>query len=735
MLTIDFNPDKQVFNLSNNVISYIMKVDQYNILTHIYFGKAITHYSGLGVYPRINRDFEVNFSENGLNNRTYSIGVIPQEYGDYGRGDFREPAIVIQHDDGAYVSDFRYRDYEIIEGVAGHNTMPAAYVTDDSEAKTLIISMFDEVKNLELKLYYSIFEDKATLTRSAELINHGEQTVSIEKMMSYSMDLTAGDYDLVQLNGAWARERMLEREPIGRGIRKLDSKRGTSSHHQSPFMAVVAPETDEDHGDVLSVQLVYSGNFELTVEQDPYDNLRIQAGIQSLGFSWKLLANESFHTPEVTLTYSAEGFNGMTQAQNDFIKDHIIPRRFKELERPILINNWEATYFDFSEEKIKSLVDQASDLGIELFVLDDGWFGRRDSDTSSLGDWFEHQDKLPHGLSELSDYVHKKGMQFGLWFEPEMISEDSELFRAHPDWALQLPDRNLSLGRDQYVLDFSRKDVRENIFEQMVAILSNIPIDYVKWDMNRHMSEVYSLILPKEQAGEVAHRYMIGLYQFLSKLTQAFPDILFESCSGGGGRYDLGMMQYMPQVWTSDNTDPVERLKIQYGSSLMAPLSTMGAHVSASPNHQTGRDTSLKMRGDVASIGVFGYELDLNQLTESDRVEIKQQVEFYKRHRQLIQQGRFTRLISPFETNRCAWSVDLDDELLIFYYEILTHASKPLQKITLNHLDKDALYTVYTEDEEFEAYGDELMALGIIVNPVMQGDFQSRVYRLKKQKA
>lgn len=731
MLRIEHNNENKTFHLSNGLISYVIRIEDHNILNHIYFGEYIEKYSNFGRYPRINRDFEVNFSENEKNDRTYSVGVVPLEYPAYGTGDFREPAILLKHADGSIVSDFRYESHEVINGTSNIKDLPSAYVEDETEAKTLIIKLNDSIKNNYVYLKYTIFDNLPTIVRSTEIFNNSEDTQYLDKAMSLSMDFQPQEFDLLQLNGAWARERMVGREKIKPGIKRLDSKRGTSSHHQSPFLALLDPNTTEKSGEAYGFQLIYSGSHEMTTELDPFDNTRVQLGIQSLGFSWKLDSKTSFQTPEAVMTYSPEGINGMSKSFHQFIKKHIIPRKFATKNRPVLINNWEGTYFDFTEEKLKDMIDISADLGIELFVLDDGWFGKRDDDTTSLGDWHLHQEKLPNGLNAIADYVHDKGMQFGLWFEPEMISEESNLYEKHPDWALQVPDRSLSTGRSQYVLDFSREDVREHIYDQMLKILKNVEIDYIKWDMNRHLSEVYSLSLPSEQAGEVMHRYMLGLYEFMDKLVNEFPDILFESCSGGGGRFDLGLMPYMPQVWTSDNTDPIARLKIQYGTSMIAPINTMGAHVSTAPNHQTGRLSSLKMRAEVAFAGVFGYELDVTKLTKSELAEIEEQIKFYKEHRELIQQGEFTRLLSPFEGNEAAWMLHNEKESLVFFFEVLAEASKPLKKLKIPNLKRDKLYKVTSEDEEFTVSGSELENIGIYIIPRLKGDFQSRLFKLE----
>lgn len=737
MLNISFNEATRTFHLSNIHISYIMQVEQHNILTHTYFGRKVSGYHQIAQYPEISREFEVNFAENREGDRAYSIGTQLLEFPVYGTGDFRQTACLIRHEDGTTVSDFRYVGHEIIEGTQELSQLPSVYVEDVTEAKTLIIELRDELVQLTLKLRYTIFENHPVIVRSASIENSGTQTSFIEKIASMSLDFPERQFDLIQLNGAWGRERMLERERVRTGIKLLDSKRGTSSHHQTPFIALCDSDTTEFFGEIFGAQLIYSGSHEMSVERDPFGQVRMLLGIQSTGFRWQLQPGEQFEAPEVMIAFSDKGLNGLSQANHTFIKQHIIPRRYANLERPVLINNWEGTYFDFTEQKLHAIIDEASQLGLELFVLDDGWFGTRNDDNSSLGDWHINYDKLPKGLNGLANYTHSKQMKFGLWVEPEMISQNSHLFRQHSDWAIQAPHRPLSLGRGQCVIDMSRQEVRDNIFGQLCAILDTVEIDYIKWDMNRHLSEAHSLALSAEQQGELPHRFVLGVYDLMKRITTRYPNILFESCSGGGGRFDLGILRYMPQTWTSDNTDAIARLFIQYGSSLAFPINSMAAHVSATPNHQTHRHTSLAMRAAVAFAGVFGYEMDLTELSQADKEIISRQVEYYKQHRQLIQSGIFTRLISPFgDSNECAWQFSNRDktEHLVMYYQVLSHASYPAKKFRLRNLCANTVYRVTSEEQSFIARGDELMHIGFYIYPQFKGDFQARVYHVEAMK-
>ena len=720
----------RVLHLRNEQISYLIELEAYGLVSHLYYGKRLNDYHGIARYPRLHRDFEVELAEDLSDARDYSIGTLLQEYSGFNRGDFRQPAIILQHEDGSTVTDFRYQRYEVTKGLAPLDGLPNAHVENEQDALTLKIYLRDDLKELTLCLHYTIFVHSPIVWRFATLVNEGAQTSIIQKMSSMQLDLPPQLAELIQLNGTWGRERMLEREPIHHGIKLFDSKRGTSSHHQTPFMALVAKDTTEQQGEALGVNLVYSGSHEMSVEMDPYHQLRLHAGIQSQGFSWRLAPGEQFTTPAVALCYSDAGLNGMSQAYHAFLQEHIIPSRWRSAERPVLLNNWEGTYFDFNEAKLTALIDEAAKLGIELFVLDDGWFGKRDSDTTSLGDWFVHQAKLPNGLEKIAAHCRQKGMQFGLWFEPEMVSEQSELFKAHPDWAIQAPGRSKTFGRHQYVLDMSRLEVVDNIFEQICQILDRVPLDYIKWDMNRHLTEIYSLALPANQQGEVAHRFVLGVYDLMQRVTSRYPQILFESCSGGGGRFDWGILAYMPQTWTSDNTDAVARLKIQYGTSLYASPNTMGAHVSAVPNHQTKRMTSLAMRAAVAYMGDLGYELDVTQLDDAEKAEIAQQISLYKQHRRIFQQGIYTRLMSPFEHNLTAWMVHTADKqhAIVSVYQVLTEASLPLQVIKVPNLDPQQLYSVSAGQQTFEATGAELAQIGFYLFPQLEGDYASRLY-------
>lgn len=661
------------------------------------------------------------------------LEMTPQEYPGYGSTDLRTPAVELQFSDGTSATDFRYESHNIYAGKNKLNNLPATYVEDENEAMTLELTLVDSLKNVKLILSYSVFEEFDAITRSVKIINESNEDVNINRVLSANVDFRDSDYELIQLSGAWARERHIIRKEIRSGSQSIESRRGSSSHAQNPFMALVRKDTTEQHGEVYGFSLIYSGNFLANVEVDMYENARAQIGINPFDFTWLLKSKEEFTAPEAVLVYSNEGLTGMSHIYNCLYGKRLCKGKYRDEVRPILINNWEATYFDFNETKIKEIAREATNLGMELFVLDDGWFGKRDDDNSSLGDWFVNEEKLKGGLNKLATEINEMGLQFGLWFEPEMVSPISELYKEHPDWCIHIPGRNRSEARRQLILDYSREDVCNYIIEKISEVLSSAPISYVKWDMNRNMSEIGSAKLPANRQREVAHRYILGLYKVLEEITTRFPDVLFESCSGGGGRFDPGMLYYMPQTWTSDNTDAIERLKIQFGTSMVYPNASIGCHVSAVPNHQVDRITPIETRGVVAMSGNFGYELDITKLPESEKEIIKEQVKLYKEIRETIQFGKCYRLSSPFENNDVAWMFISKDceEIIVSFVRTLAKPNPKFISLKLVGLDESSDYEILGEN--MIVGGDELMNIGLNV-PELKGDYQAKMWRLKKVK-
>ncbi|GFZ31524.1 alpha-galactosidase [Clostridium zeae] len=729
---IAYNEDNKVFHLQAGDTSYIMQIVKEGYLAHLYWGKKIRNVNAKEMLVYRGR---TSFSANpDVKDKIFSLDTLPQEYPAYGNTDFRTPAYQLQLENGSTITDLRYESYTIFKGKPKLNGLPATYVEDEAEAETLEIVLIDSLIGLRVHLLYTVFEKYNVITRSARFVNEGNSNLKLLRGLSMSVDFIRDDFDFLHLNGSWARERHIIREKLTPGMHTIESRRGSSSHEHNPFIAIISQDCTEEKGEAYGLSLVYSGNFLAQAEINMYKSTRVSLGINPFDFSWLLEPDQDFQTPEVVMVYSSDGLGAMSRTYHKLYRTRLCRGRYRDKTRPILINNWEATYFDFDGEKLTDIAKEGKKLGIELFVLDDGWFGKRNSDDCSLGDWIVDKNKLPDGLKNLGDRINDLNMKFGLWFEPEMVSPDSDLYRAHPDWCLHVPERTRSTARTQLILDLSREDVCDYIIKVLSQVLSSAPISYVKWDMNRNMTEVGSKLLSADRQRETAHRYILGLYKIMDKLTNEFTDILFEGCSGGGGRFDPGILYYMPQIWTSDDSDAVERLKIQYGTSILYPASTMGAHVSAIPNHQVGRNTPLKMRGDVAMSGNFGYELDLTKFTENEKEEVKEQITQYKELRALIQFGDMFRLISPFEGkgNETAWMYVSEDksEAVVAYFRILAEADAPVRKLKLIGLDSDKEYVVSECEGVF--CGDQLMYSGITI-PFLFGDYQSVVWKLKSK--
>ena len=728
-MSINYNENFKTFHLRTKNTSYVLKVIETGHLSHLYWGRKLK-VDNLEYFVR-RRGFG-SFAADTDNISGFQLELIPQECPTFGATDLRSPSLEFQYEDGTSATDLRYKSHRIYEGKQRLSGLPAVYVESEEEATSLEITLVDSLKNLEVILTYNVFENFDAITRSLKIVNNSDEKINIERVLSANVDFTTDEFDFIQLSGSWGRERHILRNPLRSGSQAIESRRGASSHAQNPFMALCSKDANEEYGDVYGFSLVYSGNFLANVEVDMYRNARAQMGINPLDFKWLLESKEEFQAPEVVLVYSSKGLNGMSQIYHNLYRKRLCRGNYRDKVRPVLINNWEATYFDFNEVKIKEIAKEASKLGMELFVLDDGWFGNRNDDKSSLGDWFVNEGKLKGGLSKLAKDINNMGLEFGLWFEPEMISPISKLYEKHPNWCIHIPGRTRSHARSQLILDLSRKEVCDYIIESVSKILESANISYVKWDMNRNMTEVGSLGLTSERQRETAHRYILGLYRVMEEITSRFPNVLFESCSGGGGRFDPGILYYMPQTWTSDDTDAIERLKIQFGTSMVYPPISMGCHVSAVPNHQANRTTPLETRGVSAMAGNFGYELDITKLSEKEKEELKEQISLYKEIRETVQFGTLYRLKSPFNSNEVAWMMISEDknEVVVSYVRQWALVNESFSNLKLTALDKDSEYEIIGEDIVLS--GDELMYIGLNI-PELYGDYVSKLWRLKRK--
>ena len=711
----------RVFKLDTASSSYVMGVMGQGHLVHLYYGapiddKQVQHLAA----PRGRASF---WAIPAGDADEFSTDVVPLEYSGSGSADLRPCAIGSVDADGDNVTDLRYDSYEILPGKPDNPGLPHTYLNDGDAAQTLRITLRDAVKELYVDLYYTVFDFSPAIARWTVVRNAGSQPVTLTRAMTGSLQFPGKDYDLLHLHGAWAREFNVERAPICHTTQSVQSFRGSSSHLHNPFAAILSKDATEDAGEAYGVSLIYSSNFIIETDVDAFDTLRVNFGINDRAFSWRLDPGESFATPEAVLIYSATGLGDMSRAYQRLYRRNLARGKYRDQGRPVLLNSWEGVYMDFDAEKLLSMAAAASKLGIELFVLDDGWFGARDNDLCALGDWFVNEKKLGCTMQQLVERIRAVGMDFGLWFEPEMISPDSDLYRAHPDWCLHQSKRSPSLGRHQLILDLTRKDVQDYVVDTVSGVLRSADIRYVKWDMNRNMAEVGSAALPADRLGEIYHRYILGVYSIMERITSAFPDVLFESCSGGGGRFDAGILYYMPQNWTSDDSDAIQRLNIQYGCSMVYPASAMTCHVSAVPNHQVHRVTPLHTRGNVAMAGSFGYELDMSKMTDEEKAEVAQQVAEYKRIRDLVVTGDQYRLISPVGSNECAFMVVSEDKsaAIVTYVKKLNDPNPPVTRLRLKGLDENARY----RDGEGNVYaGSTLMHAGLNM-PEMQQDFDS----------
>ena len=718
-MAIQIDAEKKIFTLETDHTMYQMQADAYGVLRHLWYGaKTGCDMSYLQDYP------DVGFSGNiyaAGNDRTYSLDTLPLEYAGAGVGDFRVPAVAAVHADGSSALDLRYYSHTVKPGKYGIEGLPAVYAAED-EAETLEVVLRDTASAVEVPLLYAVLPALDLVTRCARIRNLGETPVTLTKAASLCLDISRGSWEWVHFHGRHAMERQMERRLLFHGIQEIGSTRGTSSHHQNPTVLLCTPDCTETAGACIGAALVYSGSHQTRLECDQLGQVRMVMGIHPDLFRWELKAGETFSTPEVMLSYSDTGLETLSHHFHQAIREHICRGKYQLAERPVLINNWEATYFGFDTEKILHIAEEAARLGVDMLVLDDGWFGKRDDDCSGLGDWFVNETKLSGGLHDLVEKIKGMGMRFGIWFEPEMISEDSDLYRKHPDWAIRIPDRAPMRSRYQLVLDMANPEVQEYLFRVMSDVLHSADISYVKWDMNRSISDWYTRTLPADRQGEMPHRYVLGLYALLERLTAAFPDVLFEGCSGGGGRFDAGMLYYCPQIWCSDDTDAYERTKIQYGTSFFYPVSAVGSHVSTVPNHQTGRITPFETRGTVAMAGSFGYELDLNLLSDGEKQEVAEQIRQFKTYGPLIHNGKYYRLTNPMAEDAALWEFAAQDGSEVLVQGMLFHAEANVLRRTvqLRGLDAEKRYRLDGTEQVYT--GAALMAGGVLL-PKAWGDY------------
>ena len=715
---INFYDDK-CFYLNTKSTTYVMQVNEQGHLEHIYYGGAIDKVKNIDDI-KLTYEFELGSSTSySKDSKGYQLNHKLWEVSTYGKGDYREPTLHVELPDGSRTLDLKYASHEILESKS------IAGLPEVKKSETLAITLRDDIAKISLIMNYSVFDKEDVIVRSMELMNENENEIVLDKILSFNLDLLNRDYILSKLDGAWIRERHIDDVILSCGTFRMDSKKGVSSSDHNPFMILKQESTKEDTGNAYGFGLVYSGNFEANAEVSPHGLLRLNMGINAFDFRWNVAAGESFQTPEVVLSFSSQGLTQLSDNFHRLINNFLIPERHQQKDRPILINNWEATYFDFNESKILNIAKKAKSLGMELFCLDDGWFGKRNDDFSSLGDWYYNKKKLPHGVKGLCEKINKMGLDFGIWVEPEMVNEDSDLYREHPDWVVRILGREPALGRNQLILDLSNPAVRDFLKSTLEELFSSANISYVKWDMNRNFSDVFSQYLNVKDQGKFNHLYVLGLYDILGYLKEKFPHILFESCSSGGNRFDMGMLYYMPQTWTSDNTDAFERLLIQEGTSLCYPLSSISNHVSGDRSHQNFRHTPLETRFNVAVFGVLGYELDLTTLTKFDEVAIKNQIAFYKEYRHLFQYGSFVRLRSVYDSNYSIWMVinEAKDEAILGFFQKQALANPGFETIAVKDL-KEAHYiirsrTQYTNIRIFGSLVNEALPIKLKVNHLL----------------
>ncbi len=749
-LMIQYIEEQKLFHLSTPNTSYVCALADGKWLGHLYYGAKIFGTRGLESMFRLN-EFPYSPAVN-ERDKVRFMQSFPFEYASQGTGDFREPCFGAKNEYGQSGAELEYRSHEIIAGKVVPEGLPHTRGCDGC-CDTLDIVMADDVHALEVHLLYTVYRDMDVIVKSARVENKGESSCTLTRVLSGQLNLEPDMIDVLTLHGAWGRERDITRQRLEAGSVCAESLRGVSSAETSPFMALLTPETTQTQGEVWGMSLVYSGNFIAKAQIDSYGKVRAVMGIHPENFSWNLRPGDKFQSPECILVYSGDGLGGMSRTFHDLFRQHLIDKRWLSQDRPILVNNWEATMMNFDTEVLLGFAKEAKECGIDMLVMDDGWFGHRDDDCSSLGDWFVNEDKLKGGLHYLVEEVNKLGLKFGMWFEPEMVCEDSELFRAHPDWRFSLKERKPGAQRQQFVLDLTRQEVWDGVYSQIYKTLSSANVEYVKWDMNRPLTDVGSLSAGKEHQGELMHRYVLAVYRMQDQLLKDFPELLLENCSSGGARYDAGMLFYSPQIWTSDDTDAVERLSIQEGTALVFPMSTMGAHVSVCPNQQTGRSVPFNTRAKVAMAGTFGYELDVRNMAPEDKAQIPSQVKKFRQVHPVVREGDYYRIASFRKTHTYdCWMVVAKDlsKAFMTYIQVLTEPNMPGVRVRMQGLDPQAEYEVNCDfDGQLAARegesslgpdalhhigifnGAALMNAGIVV-PRVRGDYQALLYEINK---
>ena len=727
-MAIIFDENNRLITLNTKNSTYQMKIDEYGFLLHLYYGKR-TNGNMDYILVNLDRGFSGNPYDAG-DNRKYSLDALLQEFPCRGAGDFRSPVFDVRYEDGSFGCDLRYESHIIKDGKYGLSGLPAVYENSDMDkAQTLEITLSDKVSGIKVILYYGIIESLDIITRAAKVINENKNNIYIEKLQSACLDFVSGNFDLITFYGRHAMERNIQRQSVGHGSYRIGSRRGTSSHQYNPLMILADSDANEDYGNCYAMSFVYSGGFLGEAEKDQYGQTRMQLGLMEEQFSYCLKSGESIIAPEVIMSYSDRGLAVLSQNLHKCIRENVCRGKYKNEVRPVLVNSWEASYFDIDKNSIVNLAKNAAELGVEMLVMDDGWFGKRDDDNSGLGDWFTNENKIGCSLKELVESVNNCGIKFGIWVEPEMVNEDSDLYRKHPDWAFAVPGKKPVRSRNQLVLDFSRKEVVDYIYDSITKVIESGNIEYIKWDMNRSIANVYSS--EDKYQGNVYYDYVLGLYNFLERLNKNYPDILIEGCSGGGGRFDAGMLYYTPQIWCSDNTDAIDRTKIQYGTSFGYPVSAVGAHVSAVPNHQTGRSVSIDTRGVVAMSGSFGYELDLGKVSEAEKNTIKEQIKTFKKEAELIHNGLYYRLSDPYKDPVAAWEfVSKDgDDVLVNVVCLKMHGNMQPLYVRFKGLNENVTYKDVKTGKIYPA--EALMNIGMPFMPEL-GEYQSWQVELKR---